>query len=268
VIGSKAFTESVLTAELMAQWIERRTTLHVDRRFYLGSTQICFEALREGEIDAYPEYTGTGLVMILGRPASPDRARVLADVRDEFDRRYRLAWLVPLGFENSYALAMPRTMAARLGIRTVSDLVRHPELHAGFAPEFFARADGYPGLAQRYGLHFDDPPRSLEAGLMYAAAAHGRVDVVSAYSTDGRVERMGLALLEDDLRFFPPYEAVPVVREALVQRHPDVAASLRSLAGRVSTERMRRMNLAVDLEHRAPSEVVRELVAEIERDPR
>jgi glycine betaine/choline ABC-type transport system substrate-binding protein len=262
VIGSKAFTESIILGEIMAQWLERRAGLRVVRRFNLGGTHICFQALRTGAIDTYPEYTGTGLMAILHRPATSDPRAALDAVRGQFAARYGLVWLEPLGFDNTYALAVPTHVAARLGLRRISDLARHPELTLGFASEFLARDDGWPGLRARYGLHFSQgEPRGMEAGLMYRAASAGEIDVVSAYSTDGRIATMGLTLLDDDRRFFPPYEAVPVVRQALLARHPRVGPLLRALGGRITPAAMRRMNAAVDSEHRSPEAVAREFLA-------
>jgi glycine betaine/choline ABC-type transport system substrate-binding protein len=260
VIGSKADTEGILLAEIMALLIERRAGLAVDRRPALGGTQICFQALEAGAIDLYPEYTGTGLVAILEAPAIPDRARAYDHVAREFSRRWSLVWLEPMAFDNTYALAMARGVAERLAIRTISDLAKHPELDAGFTAEFMARQDGYPGLAKAYGFRFSREPRTLEAGLMYGAVDSGEVDIVSAYATDGRIDKMKLVVLLDDRRFFPPYQAAALVRGALLARHPKIRAALAPLAGRLNDAEMRRLNAAIDIDRRRPEEVAREVV--------
>ncbi len=260
-IGSKADTEGILLGEIMSQLIERRTHLHVERRLDLGGTQICFQALDRGAIDVYPEYTGTGLMAILDRPAATDPGRVLATVRRDFFKRWSLVWLPPLAFNNTYALAVRRTTAQRLGMRRISDLAGHPELRAGFTAEFLARRDGYPGLEQRYGIHFRDAPRSMEAGLMYRALAGKAVDVISAYATDGRIDKLGLVVLRDDRHFFPPYQAAPLIRHDTLLAHPELKRVLEVLGGRIDDARMRRMNAEVDIQGRSPEQVARAFVA-------
>jgi glycine betaine/choline ABC-type transport system substrate-binding protein len=260
VVGSKAFTESVILSEIVSQWLERSGT-RVERRFYLGGTHICFEAVRAGAVDLYPEYTGTGLVAILKEMAgSSSPVSVLERLRREFLSRFGLRWLDPLGFNNTYALAMPRALASRLGVRRISDLLAHPELRAGFASEFLARPDGWPGLRDTYHLTFD--PLAMKAGLMYQAAASGQVDVISAYSTDGRVKALDLVVLEDDRHFFPPYQAALVVREAALVHRPGLAAQLGALAGLIGDEEMRQMNAAVDFGGRSPEAVASAFLAQ------
>jgi len=253
-IGSKADTEGIVLAEILAQVIEHETKLRVERRTNLGGTHLCFEALRAGEIDLYPEYTGTGLVGILEKPAVLDAARALEIVRRDFAARYAMVWLDPFAFNNTYALAMTRARAGALGIHALSGLTRHPELRAGFTAEFLARKDGYPGLEGR-GVHFAVRPRSMEAGLMYAAVADGAVDVISAYATDGRIDKLGLVVLGDDLGFFPPYQAAPLVRAQTLAREPRMRAALRLIAGKIDDAEMRRLNAAVDLEGKPPASV-------------
>jgi glycine betaine/choline ABC-type transport system substrate-binding protein len=257
VIGSKADTEGLLLGEIMAQWLEAHGGVQVERRFQLGGTNVCFEALRSGAIDLYPEYTGTGLVAILHEAPRSDRVEVYRHVRDRFAGSYALVLLDPFGFDNTYALAVPGSLAQRNGLHTISDLRGHPELRAGFAPEFLARADGWPGLAARYDLAFDEPPRSMEAGLMYRAAASGQLDVISAYSTDGRLDTLHLTVLDDDRHFFPPYEAAPLARRELLARHPAVRTALEALAHTLDDANMRRMNALIDEGHRPVREVAR-----------
>jgi len=261
VVGSKAFSESVILAEMFAQQIEqRRPGLHVERRYYLGSTHVCVEALRSGAIDIYPEYTGTALVAILGEQPVSNPTDALQRVRAGFLSRYGFTCLDPLGFNNTYALGVPQPLAERRGLHRISDLTAHPDLQAGFAHEFLARVDGWPGLRARYGLNFHHDPKAIEAGLMYQAAAAGKLDVVSAYSTDSRVVTSNLRLLEDDRHFFPPYEPIPVVRTDVMRRHPGLVAVWQELAGRISEVQMQAMNLEVDEKHRPVGQVVREFL--------
>lgn len=262
VIGSKQDTEGVLLAEIMAQLIEQRTDLRVVRRSNLGGTFVCFAALRAGEIDLYPEYTGTGLVGILKQPPTTDGDSALRTVKREFSERWGLVWLEPMAFNNTYALALTRAQATRLDVRAISDLRRHPGLSAGFTAEFLARPDGYPGLRQRYGIDLDT--KSMEAGLMYGAAAAGEVRVIGAYATDGRIAKYDLRLLDDDRGFFPPYRAAPLLRRETLDEHPELVRALAPLAGRISDADMQRLNAAVDIDKRDPAEVARQWVAALD----
>jgi glycine betaine/choline ABC-type transport system substrate-binding protein len=261
VVGSKAFSESYILAEAFAQLIEQRTDLRVERRINLGSTQICQAALQNGAIDLYPEYTGTGLMAILQEPRQSDPQQVLARVRKVFGARWSLVWLDPLAFSNTYAMAMTQRRAEALGIRRVSDLRDHPGLVLGAPPEFLDRTDGFPGLQTHYGGPFVAAPRAMEAGLMYQAVADGSVDVISAYSTDARIDKFDLFLLEDDREFFPPYQAAPLVRRETLARHPEIRGALAPLAGRIDAATMRRLNGLVDIDGRSPAEVAALLIA-------
>ena len=261
-IGSKADSEGLLLAEIMAQLIEHETDLEVLRRTQLGGTHICFHALLAGEIDVYPEYTGTALIALLNRTAEGDRARTYRVVRRGLATAHGLEMLEPMAFNNTYALAMRERHAEERRIRTISDLARHPELRAGFPPEFLGRRDGYPGLSHAYALSFTRPPASLEAGLMYEAVAAGRLDVIAAYATDGRITKFGLRVLEDDRGFFPPYQAAPLLGNFhdAAQRE-QVRRALRRLAGRLSDAEVRRMNAAIDIERRPVRDVARAYVS-------
>jgi osmoprotectant transport system substrate-binding protein len=261
VVGSKAFTESIILGEIVSQWLEQNG-VPVERRFNLGATNISFQAIRTGAVDLYAEYTGTGLIAILHHAPMADRSRVFETVRAEFEKDYGIRWLAPLGFNNSYALAMPSGLASKLGITKISDLLAHPELRAGFASEFFAREDGWPGLQKAYDLHFRSQPSSMEAGLMYQAAANQQLDVVSVYSTDGRIQTQHLLVLEDDREFFPPYEAAIMARADALVKNPRVEALLSRLRGSISDDEMRRMNAEVDFGSRSVADVARTFLAE------
>ena len=260
-IGSKDATESILLAEMLAALVEDRTDLTVDLRPGLGGSLVCYNAVAGGGLDAYVEYTGTALTTILGLPPKNDPAAVLEEVRDLCRRRDGVDVLDPLGYENTFAILMRRDQADRLGIRKISDLRAHQgTLRPGFGPEFMNRADGYPGLIATYELTFRNPPRELDRNLLYEAVARGTLDVAAGDSTDGRIAALDLVVLEDDRRYFPPYEAVPFVGPSVEGRHPGLRDALNALAGTLDADTMRRLNRAVDLERRVPREVAREFL--------
>lgn len=259
VVASKNFTEQTILAELVAQQIERRTDLKVDRRFFLGGTFVCHRAIVSGEVDIYVEYTGTSLTAILERSPRQSAAAVYDTVRAVYARRFDLEWGRPLGFDNTFAILVRGADARGLGLTTISDAAAHtPRWRAGFGYEFMEREDGFPGLAQTYGLRFAETPRTMDLGLTYRALADGQVDLIAGNSTDGLIQALDLFQLEDDKGYFPPYEAAPVVRRQLLQRHPEVRRALDELAGRISDAEMRRLNYQVDVEHRDVAAVVRE----------
>src|SRR3954464_1918077 len=232
VVASKPFGESYLLAEMFSQLLESRG-FEVDRRFGLGATEIAFGALRTGAIDVYPEYTGTGLTAILHQQPQGDARAVFGRVAREFEARWGVHWLPPLGFENTYAIAVRRETARRYGLRTLSDLARAaPQLTAGFTPDFIGRPDGLPGLAKAYGLR-PRAVRSLVQAVKYRALAEGAVDVVDGYSTDGLLAKYDLVVLEDDRGFFPPYEAAAMVGPGLWRDYPAAVAALSRLSGRL-----------------------------------
>jgi osmoprotectant transport system permease protein len=264
VVGSKNFEESRFLAELFAQAIETRDGLTVERRLGLAGTEFCFEALRTGAIDLYPEYTGTGLVSILkeepgpggsgGAGAAGSAAATMTRVRREFLARWNLVWLAPLGFENSWELTVPRRLAQAHELASISDLARVSQtLRAGFDFEFIERPDGLPGLTETYGLHFGSV-QGMQQALKYQAIRSGELDVLDAYTTDGRLLVHDLVVLDDDRDFFPPYEAAPLVRGATLERHPSIAATLALLAGALDGDAMRAANLR--LQERGEDEVV------------
>lgn len=259
VVGSKNFTESDLLAEIVAQQIERRTGLRVDRRLHLGGTFVCHEAMLAGEIDAYVEYSGTAFTAVLQHAPIHDPDSVDRTVAREYADRFDLAWLRPFGFNNTFAIAVRRRDAERHHLRTVSDLARlAPQWKAGFGYEFLERADGYRGLARTYGLAFAAPPTAMDLGLTYRALAEGRVDVIAGNSTDGLIPGLDLVVLADDRGYFPPYHAAPVVRGAVLRRHPEIAAALAELAGHMTDMEMRRLNAMADVERRDLVVIARE----------
>jgi osmoprotectant transport system permease protein len=246
-IGSKLFTESRLLAEIMAQLIEARTDLEVERRFGLGGTQICFGALKGGEIDLYVEYTGTGWSVILkqGEPVR-DHLRAFVTVEAAFKQRYDLQWLPPFGFNNSYAFAMYGPAARRLGVTRVTQLLPHAaKLKAGVSHEFLQREDGYPGLSAAYGLELKSI-KGMEHGLAYEALSSGAVDLIDTFTTDGKLLRYDVVVLEDDRKFFPPYDAAPLIRQQTLRTHPELRALLSTLGFTIDDARMRKLNHAVE----------------------
>lgn len=255
VVGSKNFLENRLLAEMFAQLIEARTNITVKRRLGLAGTQVCFEALKTGGIDLYPEYTGTGLVTILGEAPLKDPVKVLNRVRTEFLRRWDLWWLAPLGFENSYALALRREQAQALNVNTISDLVRvAPTLTAGFGYEFIQREDGYPGLQQLYGLRFRKV-LTMQQTLKYQATKNREVDVLDVYTTDGRLAVYDFRVLEDDRHAFPPYEATALIRGEVLAQHPEMATTLSLLTKAFHSETMRTLNLRLQEQGESVSQV-------------
>src|SRR5581483_6880541 len=249
-VGSKSFTESYILAEIAAQIIEQTGEARAERRFGLGGTGIVYGALASGDIDVYPEYTGTIAVAILKEPA----VTAIDALRERLGPR-GLTLGGPIGFDNTYALAVRRDAAARLGVTTISDLRRHPGLTAAFDPGFLDRDDGWPGLRRYYDLRLADV-RVMEHALTYAALAGGRVDLIDVFSTDGQLARLDLTLLVDDRRFFPDYRAVLLARRSLAERFPRTWSALeRGLAGRIDTATMARLNALADLERRPFGEV-------------
>ena len=263
VIGSKEFTEQLILAELLAQLIEAKAGLEVERKTGLGGTLICFGALKKGGIDLYPEYTGTGLKAILKHEENiTDPDKVYELVKKEFATQFNLEWLKSFGFNNTYALAMRKEHADSLGISKVSDLVKHPELSCGFTAEFNERDDGYPGLAKHYGFKFEAEPKDLDPGLMYKAVKEKQVDVISAFATDGRIRAYELKVLEDDRQFFPPYYAAPLITQAALNKYPELKEVLNSLASRIDDATMSEMNFEVDKGGKSPAQVAKEFLQE------
>ncbi len=257
VIGSKNFTEQAILGEILAQQIERRTGLPVERRFYLAGSYICHQALLAERIDLYVEYTGTALTAILKEKPAASSQQVYDRVKEQYARRFGLQVAQPLGFNNSFAIVIRGDDARRLGVRTLSEAAKYaPQWRLGVGYEFLERPDGYKGLVAKYGLRFAEQPRVMDLGLLYRALTQKQVDVVVGSATDGLIQALDLVVLADDQHYFPPYDAVPVVRPEILARYPAVREALRELAGKISEEDMRRLNYAVDGEHRDVKQVV------------
>ncbi len=259
VIGAKNFTEQVVLGELLAQHIEAVTGMKVDRRFYLAGSYICNQALLAGRIDSYVEYTGTALTAILKQPVDKDPQRVFATVQKLYKDRYQVVVAPSLGFENTFAMVIRGGEAEQLHVQTLSQAARYsPQWRLGVGYEFEQRPDGLAGLEQTYGLKFKDSPRLMDLGLLYRALNGSQVDMIAGNSTDGPIKAFHLTVLEDDQHYFPPYQAVPLVRQEALDRWPQLRGAFASLAGKVTAEEMQTMNEAVDGEHRDPADVVRE----------
>lgn len=261
VIGSKNFTESFILGELMAQQIETHTALTVERRFYLAGTYICHQAVLAGRIDIYPEYTGTALTAILKQKAGGDKEAVYQRVKSEYQRWFGLTLGPAFGFNDTFAMEIRGEDARHLNIRTLSQAAAFaPHWRAGFGYEFMERPDGYRGLAAAYGLRFAENPRVMDLGLLARALRDRQIDLAAGNTTDGLIPALDLFVLEDDRHYFPPYEAVPVVREQVLQGHPEISQALAGLDGRISDEEMQQLNYAVDGRHRDVKEVVHEFL--------
>lgn len=261
VIGSKNFTEQLVLGEILAQQIEAKTHLTVERKFYLAGTFICQQAILGGRIDIYPEYTGTALTAILKENPSGSREEVFQRVHDEYAQRFQLAVGQPFGFNDTFAIEIRGEDARRLGLKTISQAAAYtPKWRAGFGYEFMERPDGYKGLAKTYGLKFAEAPRIMDLGLLARSLKEKQIDLAAGNTTDGLIPALDLFVLDDDRHYFPPYEAVPVIREETVARHPEVKQALDALAGKISDDDMRQLNYAVDGQHRDAKEVVAEFL--------
>jgi osmoprotectant transport system substrate-binding protein len=260
-VGSKNFTEQLILGELLSQYLRAVCNMPVDGRFYLAGTYICQQAILAGRIDTYVEYTGTALAAILKQPFTGDIAAVYPRVRDEYKRHFNLDVMPPLGFNNSFAMVMRGEDARRRGLMKLSQLApvaRQMRLGVGY--EFLERQDGYKGLVKTYDLHFAEAPRVMDLGLLYRALQNRSVDIVAGNNTDGLIAALGLEVLEDDKHYFPPYDAVPIVRPELFEKCPQSRASFDRLAGRIAADQMRAMNYAVDGEKKDARAVAREFL--------
>jgi osmoprotectant transport system permease protein len=260
VIGSKDSAEPVILGHMMADLVEAHTPFKVDRRLNLGGSMICFNALKDGSLDAYVEYTGTALTTFLKQPPENDPAQVFKTVESALAKE-GITTLPPLGFDNTFAILMRRKQVESLGIRKISDLSRYASsLRAGFGPEFMNRPDGYPGLLKAYGLKLAISPREMDRNLLYQAVASESLDVAAGDTTDGRVASMDLVKLEDDRHYFPPYEAVVLVRSKSLTKFPKLREALERLSQKIDAPTMQRLNHEVDGLKRDPAEVAKEFL--------
>jgi osmoprotectant transport system substrate-binding protein len=261
VVGCKNFTEQLILGEIFKQMLEHDCRVPVDGRFYLAGTYICQQAILAGRIDVYPEYTGTALAAVLKQRAAGGASQVYEEVKREYQQTFNLDVMPPLGFNNSFAMVMRGEDAKRLSVTKLSELTPYaPKMRLGVGYEFLERADGYKGLIRTYDLKFAEEPRVMDLGLLYRALQNRAVDIVAGSNTDGLIAALGLVVLDDDRHYFPPYDAVPIVRPRMLQEFPNARRTFERLAGKISAEQMRRMNYAVDGEKRDAAEVAGEFL--------
>jgi len=263
-VGSKNFTEQILLGEILAQQVERRLGVTVDRKLDLGGTLLAQQALRSGEIDLYPEYTGTALTAVLKLPPSSDAAAVFERVRAEYRKRWNLEWLDPFGFDNTFAMVARGADARPEGIQTLSDAARRKQgWRLGMGYEFLQRPDGLAGLQATYHLPLVGTPKTMDLGLLYPALEQNQIDMAAANATDGMLSVLDVTVLRDDRHYFPPYQAAVVVRAQSLASHPGLQSALQQLSGKLSDTAMRNLNYQVDGRHRSAAEVAREWLAGI-----
>jgi glycine betaine/choline ABC-type transport system substrate-binding protein len=260
-VGSKNFTEQVLLGEIVAQHLERRLGRKVHRKLNLGGTLLVQQAMVNGDIDLYPEYTGTAMTAVLKLPPAGDAAAVMSRVRAEYRTRFDLDWLDPLGFNNTFAMVIRGADARRHRLATLSDAARYqPGWIIGMGYEFQQREDGLAGLLKTYRLPVKGPPRTMDLGLLYKALEQKQVDMVAANATDGHLAALDVVVLEDDRAYFPPYQCALVVRRQTLTAHAGLRDLLNELAGRFSNDLMRKLNYQVDGKHRRVEEVAAEFL--------
>jgi osmoprotectant transport system substrate-binding protein len=261
VVGSKNFTEQAVLGEIFAQQIEAKTHLQVERRFYLAGTFICHQAILAGRIDLYPEYTGTALTAVLKQKPEGSPQDVYQRVKSEYEQRFNLTLGAPLGFDDTFAIEIRGEDARRLNLKTISQAAAYtPHWRPGFGYEFMERPDGYKGLTAAYGLRFAEQPRIMDLGLLSHALKEKQVDLIAGNTTDGLIPALDLFVLDDDRHYFPPYEAVPVIRRQTLQQHPEVGAALAELANKITDQDMQKLNYAVDGQHRDIKEAVHQFL--------
>ena len=261
VVASKNFTEQVILGEIIAQHLEYRLKKPVDRRLNLGGTLLAHEALTNGDVDLYPEYTGTALMAILKLPVSRDSKAVLQNVRDEYQRRWEIRWMEPFGFNDTFAIIIRGEVARRDGIMTISDAAKRAQgWKFGMGYEFQQRPDGLAGLMKTYGLSLDGSIKTMDLGLLYRALEQGEVNMLAANSTDGLLSVLDVRVLDDDQHYFPPYDAAIAVRAEALRAYPGLEDALKDLSGRFTDEMMQRLNYEVDGKHRPVRDVAHEFL--------
>jgi osmoprotectant transport system substrate-binding protein len=262
-IGSKDFGESIVLGEMFAQLIEANTDLKVTRKLNMGGTFVCFEAIKKGDIDIYPEYTGTGLTAQLKKDVVGDPEEAYRIVSEEFDKQFGITWLEPLGLNNTYTLAVSNEVYEKYGMETYSDLAKvSGELVFGADHEFFNRQDGFEGLVDVYGFQFKGEPKKMDISLKYQAIGNGDMDVTDIFATDGPIRQYNLKVLTDDKSFFPPYYAAPIVRNETLEKHPELKELLNQLGGKIDDDTMTELNYLVDVEGQSVESVAQNFLSE------
>jgi len=262
-IGSKDFGESIVLGEMFAQLIEANTDLNVTIKLNMGGTFVCFEAIKKGDIDIYPEYTGTGLTAQLKKDVVGDPEEAYRIVSEEFDKQFGITWLEPLGLNNTYTLAVSNEVYEKYGMETYSDLAKvSGELVFGADHEFFNRQDGFEGLVDVYGFQFKGEPKKMDISLKYQAIGNGDMDVTDIFATDGPIRQYNLKVLTDDKSFFPPYYAAPIVRNETLEKHPELKELLNQLGGKIDDDTMTELNYLVDVEGQSVESVAQNFLSE------
>ena len=260
VVGSKNYNENIILGEMLAQLIEAKTDLTVERKSNLGGTMVCFNALKQGDLDLYPDYTGTGLMAVLKQPVETDPDKVYNYVQEQYNEQFGIKWMEPFGFNNTYAIALSQETVDEHNLSKVSDLAPlAPDMVFGSDDEFLNRPDGYDGLVETYGLNFKDT-KSFEIALRYQATDHNIIDVTNAFSTDGELITYQLKVLEDDKGFFPPYYCTAIVRMDTLEKYPELEETLNLLGGQINNEEMQQLNYKVAEEERDAKDVVNEFL--------
>ncbi|WAH36294.1 ABC transporter substrate-binding protein [Alicyclobacillus dauci] len=256
VIAGKNFPEQDIMADVMKLLIEHDTNLHVKMYTWLDSS-VTWNAMKQGKIDAYVEYTGTGLVNVLHEPPQSDPQKVYNLVKKQFEQKYHVTWLNPIGFNNTYAMVMTQSEASKLGIHTISQMAaKSDQFRLGAEQEFVTRQDTLKALQRVYHVNFKDV-KTMDIGLKYVALANGQVDVADGYSTDGDIPHLHLVVLQDDKHVFPPYYACPVIRDSVLKAHPELKTVLNKLSGKISDAEMQKLNEQVVIEHKPAMEVAK-----------
>lgn len=262
-VGSKDYSENIVLGEIFAQLIEAKTDLKVIRKLNMGGTFVNFEAIKNGQIDLYPEYTGTALTAQLKMDVITDADETYRTVSEEFDKQFNIKWLKPLGFNNTYTLAVTNEIFETYRIETFSDLAAISEnLVFGAEHEFFDRQDGFDGLVKTYGMKFKGEPKKMNVSLKYQAMGSGDIDVTDAFATDGQIKQYNLKVLKDDKNFFPPYYAAPIIRKEVLEKYPELEQILNSLEGLIDDETMMEMNYKIDVDNQDIKKVAEDFLRE------
>ncbi|BCL83251.1 glycine/betaine ABC transporter substrate-binding protein [Ktedonobacteria bacterium brp13] len=261
VVGSKSFTESILVGNMMYDLLKANLKgVTIENKSNLGGTMVPWNAIQSGQLDLYCEYTGTGLVDILKQPVSHDPNATYQTVKTQYPQKFNIDWLNPIGFNDTYAIAVPQSVANQYHLKTISDLKAvASKLTFGAEPEYFSRPDGYAGLIGAYGLQFGSK-KELNVGLKYEAVASNQVQVIDVFSTDGQLTKYNMTVLNDDKNFFPPYYAAPIVRESTLKAHPEVATILNKLTGKLDNSSMQQLNYQVDVQHKSADTVAKQFL--------
>jgi osmoprotectant transport system substrate-binding protein len=264
IVGSKSFTENILIGDMMYDLLKANLPgAQIINKQDLGGTMVPWNALLSGQIDMYTEYTGTGLIDILKHPVIHNAQAVYNYVAKEYPAKFKVYWLKPIGFNDTYAIAMPKALAIKDHVTTISDLSKVAnQLVFGAEPEFFSRPDGYPGLVNDYGLHFKSTSQ-INVGLKYEAIAKNDLQVIDVFSTDGDLVKYHMVVLKDNKNFYPPYFAAPIVRQDIIKAYPKIPSILNKLANKISNEEMQKLNFAVDVQHKSASAVAQNFLVSI-----